>query len=318
MNYIVFDLEWNQCPDGKEKENKKLPFEIIEIGAVKLDSNYIKIDQFSELIKPSVYNELHFKIKEVITISMEELNLGRSFSQVCKSFLDWCGQDYIFATWGNMDLTELQRNMRFHQMEYEFDFPLKYYDIQKVFSMFYEKEKVRRTLEYAINFLDIKMDYEFHKAIYDAKYTAKVLALLETSYLEKNFSIDYYNPPKQKTDEIFLKYSDYTKYISREFNTKEEAMQDKEVISTRCNLCNKNMKRKIKWFSNNAKVYYALCHCEKHGFVKCKIRMKKSESDKYFVLKTIKGISEEESYEIRIKRDELRFKRKIRRKAKNT
>ena len=22
MNYIVFDLEWNQCPDGKEKEIK--------------------------------------------------------------------------------------------------------------------------------------------------------------------------------------------------------------------------------------------------------------------------------------------------------
>ena len=39
MNYIVFDLEWNQCPYGKEKENKKLPFEIIEIGAVKLDEN---------------------------------------------------------------------------------------------------------------------------------------------------------------------------------------------------------------------------------------------------------------------------------------
>ena len=28
MNYIVFDLEWNQCPYGKERENKRLPFEI--------------------------------------------------------------------------------------------------------------------------------------------------------------------------------------------------------------------------------------------------------------------------------------------------
>ena len=40
MNYIVFDLEWNQCPGGKEKENKKLPFEIIQIGAVKLDDQW--------------------------------------------------------------------------------------------------------------------------------------------------------------------------------------------------------------------------------------------------------------------------------------
>ena len=33
MDYVIFDLEWNQCPYGKEKENPKLPFEIIEIGA---------------------------------------------------------------------------------------------------------------------------------------------------------------------------------------------------------------------------------------------------------------------------------------------
>ena len=38
MNYIVFDLEWNQCPGGKKGANKKIPFEIIEIGAVKLNN----------------------------------------------------------------------------------------------------------------------------------------------------------------------------------------------------------------------------------------------------------------------------------------
>ncbi len=316
MNYIVFDLEWNQCPDGKEKENSKIPFEIIEIGAVKLDSNYKVIDQFSEYIKPCVYDGIHFKIKDVIHVTMEDLNKGRSFPQVCKSFLEWCGQDFIFATWGNMDLTELQRNMKYYEIKYEFGFPLKYYDIQKVFSLYYEASKTRRALEYAIDYLEINIDNEFHKAIFDAEYAAKVLSIMDSKYLEKNFSIDYYTPPKQKKDELFLKYTDYSKYISSEFDTKEEAMLDKEVISTRCNYCNRNMKRKIKWFSNNAKVYYALCHCEKHGYVKCKIRMKKSEADKYFVLKTIKGISEEEGQEIYAKRDDLRIKRKIKRRTK--
>ena len=42
MNYIVFDLEWNRSPDGKKFENARLPFEIIEIGAVKLEKQ-IKI-----------------------------------------------------------------------------------------------------------------------------------------------------------------------------------------------------------------------------------------------------------------------------------
>ena len=33
MKYIVLDLEWNQCPDGKENEEALLPFEIIEIDS---------------------------------------------------------------------------------------------------------------------------------------------------------------------------------------------------------------------------------------------------------------------------------------------
>ena len=27
MDYIVFDLEWNQCPDGKNGSDPDLPFE---------------------------------------------------------------------------------------------------------------------------------------------------------------------------------------------------------------------------------------------------------------------------------------------------
>ena len=37
MDYIVVDFEWNQSAYGKGSTNKKLPFEIIEIGAVKLN-----------------------------------------------------------------------------------------------------------------------------------------------------------------------------------------------------------------------------------------------------------------------------------------
>ena len=32
MNYIVFDLEWNQSPGGRYRENPKLPFEILQAG----------------------------------------------------------------------------------------------------------------------------------------------------------------------------------------------------------------------------------------------------------------------------------------------
>ena len=48
MNYIVFDLEWNQNPDGRKHPDSRLPFEIIEIGAVKLNEKREIIDTFQK------------------------------------------------------------------------------------------------------------------------------------------------------------------------------------------------------------------------------------------------------------------------------
>ena len=47
MNYIVLDLEWNQSPSGKKNTVEDIPFEIIQMGAVKLDEKYNIIGEFN-------------------------------------------------------------------------------------------------------------------------------------------------------------------------------------------------------------------------------------------------------------------------------
>ena len=131
--YIVLDLEWNQSSRGKEGSVNCLPFEIIEIGAVKLDENFRTVSEFHRLIRPRVYRQMHFKISEVTHMSMEELeHEGLKFEDAVEEFIGWCGDDYVLCTWGNMDLTELQRNMVYHGLEIPFPFPLFYYDVQKI------------------------------------------------------------------------------------------------------------------------------------------------------------------------------------------
>ena len=45
-------------------------------------------------------------------MSIEQLDTeGEDFVRAMTEFLEWCGDDYRFCTWGSMDLTELQRNM---------------------------------------------------------------------------------------------------------------------------------------------------------------------------------------------------------------
>ena len=66
MNYIVFDLEWNQCPYGKNREVRELPFEIIEIGAVKLDADRNYVDSYERIVRPSVYKTLNYRTREIV------------------------------------------------------------------------------------------------------------------------------------------------------------------------------------------------------------------------------------------------------------
>lgn len=293
MNYIVLDLEWNQDSDRRKHKNDKLIFEIIEIGAVKCDQNKIPIESFHEIIKPQVFHEMHQITSELIHLEMSDLENGRLFPDVMKDFIKWCGEDYIFCTWGTLDLSELQKNMAFYEMEPLTLKPLKYFDIQKLFSIAYEDKKSRRTLEYAINYLEIEKDISFHRADADAYYTAKILAHFYNNAIFSNYSYDVYHLPTCRENEIHALFDDYEKYISREFEDKSLAMLDKEVVSTRCNICGRNTRRRVNWFSVNGKHYYAIAFCEKHGYLKGKIRMRKSINNKIYVVKTIKSISED-------------------------
>lgn len=314
MNYIVLDLEWNQAADTKTKEENQLIFEIIEIGAVKLNEDKKQISSFHELIKPQVFHRMHQITGELIHLRIEQLENCRTFTEVAKDFLAWCGEDYIFCTWGNLDLLELQRNMDYYHMPPLADRPIKYYDVQKLFSIAYEDKKSRRTLEYAIDYLEIEKDIAFHRADSDAYYTAKVLECFYHQAIFRNYSFDTYRLPRTRADEIHVVFDDYEKYISRAFSDKLTAMKDKEVISTRCFLCGANTKKKIPWFSMNGKHYYTIVSCEKHGLLKGKIRMRKSADDRIYVVKTMKQVTEEMVEEIMNRKEQTRENRKERRK----
>ncbi len=311
MNYIVFDLEWNQCPYGKDRENAKLPFEIIEIGAVKLDENFQKVENFHCLIQPVVYKKLHFRTQDIIGLTMKELEKGVPFYRAIREFISWCGEDPMFATWGNMDLLELQRNMKYYGVLKLLPGPIRYLDVQKLFGLTFEDVHLHRSLEYAVDYLHLEKDGEFHRALADAIYTAKVLEKVDSHIRDIYFSVDTYQNPKRREDELQLSFETYKKYISREFPSKEDAMHDREVTSTRCIYCNRNARKKLRWFSINARQYYCIANCPEHGLIKGKIRMKKTESNTYYVVKTVKAINEEQAEEIREKKATQRVKRKI-------
>ncbi len=300
MNYIVMDLEWNQGEPGREVEG--LPFEIIEIGAVKMNDRFELTGKFSQLIRPKVYRKMHNITGSLLHLRMRDLDAGKPFTEAMNDFLDWVGpEEHIFCTWSTQDLTELQRNMRYFRMAPLGNGPLEYLDIQKLFAIHNNERKTRRSLESVVDMLDLRKDARFHRALEDAFYTAKVFAKIGTGNekLTENTSYDLFHVPARREEEIRRQYDTYFKYISREFPTKSDAFADNDVSATRCYICRRNLRKKIKWFSLNGKQYYSLAYCDKHGYLKGKIRIKKSEEGLPFIVKTTKFIDETEADSIR-------------------
>ena len=67
MDYIVLDLEWNQPLSYNSSTYKavggKLLFEMIQIGAIRLNNALEITDNFNQLIQPTHYVKLHPRIK---------------------------------------------------------------------------------------------------------------------------------------------------------------------------------------------------------------------------------------------------------------
>lgn len=354
MNYIVLDLEWNQCPTGKAQEVPSLPFEILEIGAVRLNAEHQIVDRFREIVRPQVYTSLHFRTREIVALRSMDFAGARTFPEVAASFLNWCrgsadavpegtapGRDSLsagnamhydsaepagetvpagitpeppeFCTWGPADLTELQRNLSFYNIEANFPFPFMYYDIQKIFSIVYEDRKSRKSLEYAVDFLKLPKEIPFHSALSDAIYASMVMQKLTEQQVRENSSVDYFRTPRTRSQEIYLHYNTYDKFVSRPFASANQAMKDAVVTSTRCPACGKAAQKKIRWFSAGGHNQFALAWCPEHGYLKCKIRLRQNRDGKTYAVKTLKPVSREDAYQIYEKKEVLKVKRKLHR-----
>lgn len=313
MDYIVMDLEWNQNPYGHSNYHTDITFEIIEVGAIRVNEYMEILDSYHEVVRPRVFKKLHYKIQEITHFTNEELKAGKDFRRVVNEFLEWCGDDYIFCTWGSMDLTELQKNMKHYGLERILDYPLFYVDLQKMFSLRYDDGHMKRTLMSAVEFLEIPESEDFHRALSDAYYTAKVMQTMDFEKYKGRLSIDTFYPPRIKQEEVFVRFDEYTKLVTREFLSREEMFDDDDVREIRCNQCDKPMDVIIDWFSDSGKTYYCLGECQEHGYSRGKIKIKKCEDDSFYAIRIMKSTDKEGADSIFEKQETIREKRRERR-----
>ncbi len=185
MNYIILDFEFNQAFDfknnskGKHKENCR--FEIIDIGAVKVDKDFNIIDEFSILIKPFIYKRLHPYVSKLTNYTMKDFKNATTFEDAYNKFLQFIGDEpYVFCVWGESDINILYKNIIYFHLNYK-QITKNFINLQPIVSKHLNYGAPVISLQKACELLGIEETYPYHTAISDTKYTTDIFLIIKPS-----------------------------------------------------------------------------------------------------------------------------------------
>lgn len=268
---IVFDLEWNQ---SSYTPNHRMPHEIIEIGAVRVDRAGQVVARFSEVIRPRLYKRLDKHIREVTGITEADLAGGRSFSDVFGEFIAWCGEDSQLVTWGRDDYPVLRRNAAFFMTPMPFEPPL---DAQLIFGFCcLGSQHQQMNLHAALEHMDLNIQVPAHRAVYDAECTAALLCSIDEALMalpaDRRDQLLGVLEREQRIAASALR-SQPTRYAYQ-----TDALADRSLMAIACPACGRRTAFDTPWFDIGREKYMALAGCPQHGMIFGQMHFKRTSS----------------------------------------
>ncbi len=264
MDFIVADLEWNGAYTAKAHGYFN---EIIEIGAVKLDDRMEPTDSFHAVVRPVVSTKLSTIVKDLTSITPEELETGMPFSQAVSRMRKWAGGDSVLLTWSTTDLLVLMENCRYFLGTEKIPFMSRYADLQAYCQWRTGVGSSQQIgLSKACELLGIPEDgMDLHRALDDSRLTAEVLRHV--------YEPDSFGEWMKPADEKFYERLNFKTTI---INDIESPLIKRSDLLFRCDSCGRNLKRAGEWrFRNRAFCADFACRgCGKEyvGRVQCKLK----------------------------------------------
>ena len=133
--YIVLDLEMCDVPSGEKREIFDSPKELIQIGAVMLDSEYNIIDHFDMFVKPE-YGSITPSIQNLTGISPKDVQNALTADKALEMLEKWIPENSILVTWSDNDVKQLDDELYFKDicLMKLYNYLDNYIDCQEIFS----------------------------------------------------------------------------------------------------------------------------------------------------------------------------------------
>ena len=306
MYYITLDLEWNQAYAQKalavqRQLSLRLRGEVIQIGAVKLDSNMQPCGSYQMIVKPKYFKKLHRHVSELTGISQDQIDLGTPLPEAEASFRKWCGNDFVFLTWGPDDIPLLKENFNAHRLESSWlD---RTYDLQLIFNRQTDGSNKQRSLEYAMEYFEIPQRLPAHDALNDAYFTALVAAKLDVVS-----GVALYD--SVKGSHLAEKVIGDADAGDDGYVTIDEMLDDEIVAAPICPTCRAKLESKGKPLHSKGQKYTLIFNCEKCGDMILTLKLHRNFNDTWRAKYTIDEATDDklEAYRLGLEKSNIRKK----------
>lgn len=187
---IVIDLEFNPTP---RKVGRGLRFEIIEIGAVKLDAQGNAKGEFSCLVKPQYSRFVRKNIIALTGIKTCDVSQAPMLEEAIASLARWIGDaSSRIVAWSKNDQRQIKRECAHKSIEVPPQLR-RWLDLQAIYPRVMNVGNGRRMkLSTAADWYGAELDQSSaHRALYDAKVTSELLRqLLTGAYQQQKVALD--------------------------------------------------------------------------------------------------------------------------------
>ncbi len=279
MDYIVFDMEWNQ-PFTKESTVLSpicLVGEIIQIGAIKLNARFEAVDCLNLLIAPTFYRKLHYRIQKMTGIRQETLKNQKKFKETIAEFRDWCQGDTVLLSWGYDDIQMLKDNLVMHDLEEDWLPPC--YNLQGIYNHQVSHENRQFSLETALSVLGITSSLPVHNAFHDAIYTAQVARQLDLAAGVAHYS---------ELDGLLWNSIHSTKENFPAFRSPEKALADPKLKQFDCPICGEKLKAGQFTMLDEKNAVSEVP--TQHGMISVRLKLQRNQRKAWYVKRTIRFI----------------------------
>lgn len=179
MNYVILDLEMCMVKGNAIKKMRGEKHEIIQIGAVMLDTKLRIVDEFSSYVKPE-YGKIDSFIEELTGIGQECVENAPDLRAALMHLAMWIAdREVIVLSWSDSDYYQLQREIRIKKIKHHKiqDLLEGWVDFQRSFDQMLGLKK-QYALEDALNISRIQSIGRTHDGLCDAYNTARLFVKL--------------------------------------------------------------------------------------------------------------------------------------------